>query len=142
MSLSHSKLMPQKSNNDLRERILIFVWVHWYLCVLRASWANAHRLTYRIRYKVCQRSKNDHRCWHITSLFKSHLWSNQIYRESGILAMHILQSEISVFCSVLVQFVIFISTVHISQNKYNSTIFINPKIFVDVDGTLTFNKHG
>ena len=28
------------------------------------------------------------------------------------------------------------------QNKYNSTIFINPKIFVDVDGTLTFNKHG
>ena len=28
------------------------------------------------------------------------------------------------------------------QNKYNSTFFINPKIFVDVDGTLTFNKHG
>ena len=26
--------------------------------------------------------------------------------------------------------------------EYNSTIFINPKIFVDVDGTLTFNKHG
>ena len=28
------------------------------------------------------------------------------------------------------------------QNKYNSSIFINPKIFVDVDGTLTFNKPG
>ena len=30
----------------------------------------------------------------------------------------------------------------LAQNKYNSTIFTNPKIFVDVDGTLTFNKHG
>ena len=29
-----------------------------------------------------------------------------------------------------------------AQNKYNSTIFINPTIFVYVDGTLTFNKYG
>ena len=29
-----------------------------------------------------------------------------------------------------------------SQNKYNSTFFISPKIFVDVDITLTFNKNG
>ena len=29
-----------------------------------------------------------------------------------------------------------------AQNKNNSTIFMNPKIFVYVDGTLIFNKHG
>ena len=29
-----------------------------------------------------------------------------------------------------------------AQNKYNSSIFINPNIFVDLDGTITFNKDG
>ena len=28
------------------------------------------------------------------------------------------------------------------QNNYTSTVFINLKIFVDIDGTLTLNKHG
>ena len=28
------------------------------------------------------------------------------------------------------------------QNKYTSTVFINLRIFVDVDGTITFNKRG
>ena len=30
----------------------------------------------------------------------------------------------------------------VSKKKYTSTVYTNLKIFVDVDGTITFSKHG
>ena len=33
-------------------------------------------------------------------------------------------------------------SIPITEQIQQRTFFMNPKIFVDVDGTLTFNKHG